>query len=81
MNLLLALAVAVFAFFGAAMLIVQVLTWVLFNVPGSPWPRLCRSQSAAAATFTALVALVAYIAVPGYLAWLAGLAIYSWSSS
>lgn len=72
--------VIVAAFFAIAVALVGTLTWVLFSIPGSPWPQLCRSNTISARTFTLTVVALAYLVIPGLLAWQAGMAFSGWVS-
>lgn len=40
-----AVVVGVLTFFVSGVLLVLTLTWALFEIPGSPWPRLCDSNA------------------------------------
>jgi hypothetical protein len=78
LELLLVAVVAAVTFFASAIAIVGSLTWALVNIPGSPWPRLCRSRAVSAQAFTVTVVLLSYIVAPGLTAWWVGSAFSKW---
>lgn len=77
LAVLVALVVAVVMFFASAVILVGLLSWALFAIPHSPWPRLCQSEHIAAIVFTTVSALVIYIGVPGWIAWQVGLTMFA----